>query len=353
MKKQKQATDTPEQENTAAPVAETEKKPGKAKAFFEKLKSITTKEKRNRILKLIGLVLVILVVTNPGLIPFMPAGIKRTLMGALTSLFGNVSDIVNVVPFNWVIIFKLIVMALLVKIIAEVCRLVLDVLSPKSNRGKTLLNLVKSGFNYLVGFVSIFWALTIFGVDLGTLFASLGILALVIGFGAESLIADLVTGVFMIFENEYNVGDIVELGGYRGTVSSIGIRTTCITDAGGNVKIFNNSDMRNIINLSNLSSRAVCDFTIPYEVKIDDAEKALEQVLADTQAKYPEVFTEMPSYVGIQELGAHGVTMRIVANVDESARFKAARLLNRSLKDGMEKLGISCPYNQVVVHKAD
>jgi len=327
--------------------------PAKEKdSFFTRFKKALTKDKRNTILKLLLFVVLILVVTNPGLIPFLPQAVEKTLVGALTSLFGNVSDIVNVIPINWIVIFKLIVMFLLIKVISVVCHLILDVLSPKTNRGKTLLNLVRSGFKYIINFVAVFWGLTIFGVDLGTIFASVGIIALVVGFGAESLIADLVTGVFMIFENEYNVGDIVEIGGYRGTVSSIGIRTTCITDAGGNIKIINNSDMRNIVNLSNFSSRAVCDFSIPYEVKIADAEKALEKVLTDTQAQYPDVFEEMPKYAGVQQLGESAVVLRVVANVSESNRFKAARLLNRSLKSGMEELGISCPFNQIVVHNA-
>lgn len=325
----------------------------KKNSFFSRFKEAFTKEKRNRVIRLLLLVVLILVVTNPGLIPFLPNSIERSIIGALTTLFGNVTDIVNVIPLNWIVLFKLVVMVLLMKVFSEICRLILDILSPKTNRGKTLLNLVRSSFKYIVGFVGIFWAMTIFGIDIATIFASVGILALVIGFGAESLIADLVTGVFMIFENEYNVGDIVELDGYRGTVSTIGIRTTCITDAGGNVKIFNNSDMRNIINLSNLSSRAICDFPIPYDVKIADAERALEKVLKKTKEAYPDMFPEEPKLLGVQELGSSAVILRVVANVTEENRFKAARVLNRSLKDGMEELGINCPFNQIVVHNAD
>ena len=344
--------ETNEKEKKTTEIIETP--PAKEKnTFFARLKKALTKEKRNSILRLLLIAVLILVVTNPSLIPFLPKSIERTLVGALTSLFGNVSDIVNVIPINWIIIFKLIVMFLLVKAISVIFRLILDILVPKTNRGNTLLNLVRSGFKYIINFVGIFWALTIFGVDISTIFASVGIIALVIGFGAESLIADLVTGVFMIFENEYNVGDIVEIGGYRGTVSSIGIRTTCVTDAGGNIKIINNSDMRNIVNLSNFSSRAVCDFPIPYEVKIDDAEQALEKVLSEIQAKYPDVFIEKPNFLGVQELGNSAVVLRVVANVSEANRFKAARLLNRSLKSGMEDLGISCPFNQIVIHNAD
>ena len=311
------------------------------------------KEDKKKLLKLVIMLLLVLIITNPSIIPFLPASIVAPVTAALRNLFGNVEQISSVIKFDWIAIFQLVVMLLTLQIIRVICVAILENLKPKTNRGKTILNLVLSSFNYLVIIVGIFWALSILGIDLATLFASLGILALVIGFGAESLIADMITGLFMIFENEYNVGDIIELGGYRGTVTSIGIRTTCVTDSGGNVKVINNSDMRNIINLSNNASHAVCDFPIPYEVKIADAEKALEKVLTNVQEKYPEVFAVKPEYKGVQMLDASAVTLRVVASVSENNRFSAARLLNRELKEGMESLGISCPYNQIVVHKAD
>lgn len=336
-------------ENTPAPVQEKKSWKDNVKAVLDRV----PKDSKKKILKLVIIIAAILLLTNPALIPFLPSGIKATLVGALTSLFGNISDISSVMPLGWIDLFKLILMVLMLMIVKEICVLVLNTIRPKTGRGQTVLTICQSGFNYMIVCVGIFWALSILGVDLSTLFASVGILALIVGFGAESLIADLVTGLFMIFENEYNVGDIVEISGYRGTVSEIGIRTTSVTDSGGNVKVFNNSDVRNIVNLSSRGSTAVCDFTIPYEVKIEDAEKALNQVLADIQAQNPEVFPKVPEFLGVQTLGESSVTLRVVADVSEADRFKAARLMNRGLKDGMEKLGICCPYNQLVVHKAD
>ena len=325
----------------------------KLKAGFEGIAKNFSQDERKKLLRLMILLVAVLFVTNPGMIPFLPQDIKNTLTGTITGMFGNVTDVSGMISLNWVVLFKLVVMVIVLQIANIVCGSLLEAVNPKSNRGKTIKHLLLSGFNYLVGIVGIFWALSILGVDLATLFASLGILALIIGFGAESLIADMVTGLFMIFENEYNVGDIIEISGYRGTVTSIGIRTTCVTDGGGNVKVFNNSDMRNIVNLSSMTSTAVCDFSIPYEVKIADAEKALEVVLKEVQAANPEVFEEMPRYGGVQLLGDSAVVLRVTAEVKEADRFKAARLLNRGLKEGMERMGITSPYNQIVVHRAD
>ena len=325
----------------------------KLKAQWESIAKNFSQDERKKLLRLVILLVAVLFVTNPSMIPFLPQEIKNTLTNTITGMFGNVSDVAGMISLNWVVLFKLVVMVIVLQIANIVCGSLLESVNPKSNRGKTIKHLALSGFNYLVGIVGIFWALSILGVDLATLFASLGILALIVGFGAESLIADMVTGLFMIFENEYNVGDIIELGGYRGTVTSIGIRTTCVTDGGGNVKVFNNSDMRNIVNLSSQGSTAVCDFDIPYEMKIADAEDALAKVLVEIQKENPEVFTEAPKYAGVQLLGANAVTLRVTADVKESDRFKAARLLNRGLKEGMERMGITSPYNQIVVHRAD
>ncbi len=320
------------------------------------VKNRSRKKNGKKVLKLVLMVLMLLVVlfiSNPSLIALLPVEIADPVTEAVSNMFGDVGQISAVIKFDWIVVFQLVVMILLLMIIRVVCVALMGAIKPKAGRSKTILNLAQSGFNYLTIIVGIFWGMSILGVDLATLFASLGILALVIGFGAESLIADMITGLFMIFENEYNVGDIIELGGYRGTVTSIGVRTTCVTDAGGNVKVINNSDMRNIINLSSQASFAICDFPVPYEIKIADAEDALDKVLTKVQEKYPETFPAKPEYKGVQALDASAVTLRVVAGVAESDRFSAARLLNRELKEGMEELGISCPYNQIVVHKAD
>jgi len=312
-----------------------------------------SKNDKKQVLKLVLMLAAVLFITNPSLIPFLPADIAAPLTDAMHNMFGNVDQISSVISLNWVVVFKLIVMVLVLRVVQVISLAILNTMKPKTGRGKTILHLVLSSFNYMIVILGIFWGMSIIGVDLATLFASLGIMALVVGFGAESLIADMVTGLFMIFENEYNVGDIIELSGYRGTVTEIGIRTTCVTDGGGNVKVINNSDMRNIVNLSNNASCAVCDFPIPYEVKIADAEAALDKVLTAAQEKYPDIFPEKPKYSGVQLLDASAVVLRVTADVSESNRFKAARLLNRELKEGMEALGIACPYNQIVVHKAD
>lgn len=214
------------------------------------------------------------------------------------------------------------------------------------------MTLISSILDYLAGIVGIIWGLSIVGVNVSTIFAGVGILALVISFGAESLIADVITGIFLVFDNQFNVGDIIELDGFRGTVMQIGIRTTYLKDAGGNVKIVNNSDIRNVLNRSAASSIAYCDISIAYSESIEEAETALLRLLPGIKEKYPDVFLQTPEYVGVQSLGSSAVDLRVVAEVREEDVYLAPRLLRRELKIGFDEAGIEIPFQQVVIHNA-
>ena len=247
-------------------------------------------------------------------------------------------------------IAKLIVMIFGVLLLKNLIVLILGFFKPKSHRARSIISLTSSLMKYLAFIVILCWGLTIIGVNITTIIASIGILALIVGFSAESLIADVVTGTFMLLENQYNVGDIVEIKGFRGIVTSIGIRTTCITDSGDNVKIINNSEMKNILNRSDNSSRAVGDISIPYETDLTALEKKLPALMQEIYDRNSATLKGLPVYLGVQALEASGILLRFVVEVDEKNIFSAGRLLNRELLLGFKKLGIECPYTRLDVH---
>lgn len=228
--------------------------------------------------------------------------------------------------------------------------LALSFLKPQRHRAKTLVALTSNMLKYAAAIIILCGVLTIVNVDITAILASLGILALIIGFGAESLIADVVTGLFILLDNQYNVGDIIEVGGFRGIVSDVGIRTTSIMDTGGNVKIINNSEMKNILNRSDNSSKAVADFSIPYETDLAALEKKIPALLEEIHRNHTNLFQTVPEYLGVQELGASAVVLRFVAEVGESDIYSGARMLNHDLLLGFRKLGVECPYQQIDVH---
>lgn len=255
---------------------------------------------------------------------------------------------------SWVgMIVNLGMMVFGVLVAAEVLALVLSLFKLKSHRAQTLLTISLSVIRYATAIIILCWGLHILGVNVGTIVASVGILTLVVGFGAESLIADVITGFFMIFENQYNVGDIIEVDGFRGTVVSIGIRTTSIADTGNNIRIINNSDMKNIVNKSDNSSAAICDFPIPYETDLAGLEQQIPEILTKIHEQHTDMMNETPIYLGVQELGDSSVILRFKANVAEKDIYQATRVLNHDLFLLFRETGIECPFTQITLHQGE
>lgn len=267
-----------------------------------------------------------------------------------TGLFDSFTEVGDMINIRLSSIMKVIMMVCLVMTFGNLVRIGLSVVKTDNKRINTFLTIVSSLMKYVLAIVMICWGLTILGVNVGTIFASIGLLALIVGFGAESLIADVITGLFMIFENQYNVGDIIEVAGFRGRVQSIGIRTTAIVDSGENVKVINNSAMTNILNRSTDISKAVCDISVPYEVDLEELEKKLPNILQDIQKKNSDVLKKIPTYVGVQQLADSAVILRFVAEVNEKEIYSAVRIMNRGMYLALKGLKIDIPYPQIDVH---
>lgn len=251
----------------------------------------------------------------------------------------------------WLKIFNYLLSYLIILVLKDLVVLILNSINPKQHRARTLLTVLKSLVNYIGIFAFAACALKFINIDPAAILAGVGILALIIGFGAESLIADAVTGIFMIFENQYNVGDYIEVGGFRGKVTSIGIRTTCLEDAGGNVKIVNNSAMTNILNRSDHSSKAVSVIGIPYETDLEALEEKIPELMTSIYEKHQDTMLAAPIYLGVNELADSSVNLKFVVEVEDKNIFSAARILNHDLFIGFKKLGIEVPFPQVDVHQ--
>ena len=247
-------------------------------------------------------------------------------------------------------VLQVVAMGALVLFCAWLIVLILGAIKPASHRARTVVTLLQSLTRYLAVIVILCWGLSIFGVDVNTIVASVGILALVVGFGAESLIADMVTGFFMLFENQYNVGDIVEVNGFRGTVKEIGIRTTSIIDTGKNVKIVNNSEMKNILNRSDNASIAVATIDVPYPTDLEKLEQQIPALMKDIFERHRDLMLSEPRYLGVQALGESGITLKFIVEIEEGNIFTVPRVLNHDLLLGFRKLGVECPYPQLDVH---
>ena len=270
-------------------------------------------------------------------------------MGA--GVFSSVGNAFSGFSLNAAAIFKVLVMALMVLAGMNLIILILSLIRTENRRARTMISLIGNTLRYLAAIVIICWGLTILGADVGTVVAGVGILALIVGFGAESLIADMVTGIFMLFENQYNVGDFIEVEGFRGKVSSIGIRTTCLEDPGGNVKIINNSRMTNILNRSDYSSRAVTVIGVPYETDLEALEAQIPDMLEDIFARHGDILLSAPAYLGVEALSASSVDLKFAAEVEDTNIYSAMRMMNRELFLLFRKAGVEVPFQQLDVHQ--
>ena len=267
----------------------------------------------------------------------------------VSGLLNRLTGSVTAVRLDWAVPFRLVMLVSGLVLIAALISVILHRWNPASNHARTAFTLVNSASRYILALVGLMWGLAILGVDIQALLAGAGVIALIIGFGAESLIADVITGIFMLFEHQYEVGDIIVVGDFRGTVTQIGIRTTSITDTGGNVKIINNSDIRNLINRSNDNSFAVCDIGIPYQGWLHKAEGVLAETLPKLHEEQSELFTQAPKYLGVQQMDISNdaVILRVSAEVAERNIFAAQRALNRALLLAFEDAGIPNPVAEL------
>lgn len=237
-------------------------------------------------------------------------------------------------------------------IVYTVCRLLrafFNAKMQKSYRAKTTFSLLDGFVKYTCAIAIIILILKACGVNTAALVASIGVLTLVVGLGAQPLIADIIAGIFIIFEDEYHVGEIVTINDFRGTVLEIGIRSTKLIDAAGNIKIINNSSIGDVINLSRELSLAVVDCDFPYDVPVELVENILKNNFDEVAKNIPAI-KDGPYYKGVCMFKDSNVTIKIVAKCLEEDRFQVERDLNREYRRLLTENGIDIAYPQVVLN---
>ena len=234
--------------------------------------------------------------------------------------------------------------------LSYVVRLLLKLLARNLSKGKAMLDLFSSFIKYIAVIAMLFFILSVWGVDTATLLAGIGILSLVVGLGAQPLIEDIIAGLFIVFENVFEVGDIIVVDGFRGTVKEIGIRTTQIEDAGGDIKVVNNSDIRTLVNMTSQLSLAISEVDIEYSESLERVENILETEFPNIRRRLPAIL-DGPFYKGVVSLADNSVTIRVIVQCAESSRAQLERDMRREMKLIFDEYEINIPYPQVVVHE--
>lgn len=212
----------------------------------------------------------------------------------------------------------------------------------------TISALLQSLVKYTVYFFAGIMILDEFGVPTGSLLAGAGIAGLAIGFGAQNLVKDIITGFFILFEDQFAVGDYVEVAGVSGIVESIGLRVTHIRDFGGQLHIIPNGQIEKVTNYMGSGMRVMFGVSVAYEADVDKAIKVLEEVLQKAAAEIPTI-VEGPKVLGVDDLGSSGVTLLVWAEAQAMEQWAVARELKKRIKQAFDENGIEIPYPHTAV----
>lgn len=190
-----------------------------------------------------------------------------------------------------------------------------------------------------------------FGINLGPLIAGAGIVGIALGFGAQTLVRDFLSGLFMLAEDQYGVGDVVDLGEASGVVEEIRLRTTRLRDLNGTVWFVPNGEIRRVANKSQHWAQAVLDIAVAYEADLDLATRVITEAAdAIWRERLPQATVlEEPQVLGVEDLGESSVTIRLVLKVEPGEQWSVARLARRRIKDALEAAGIDNPLSQQTV----
>ena len=218
----------------------------------------------------------------------------------------------------------------------------------KNRKAATFSSLIRSLLKWAAIILAIFLIMSKWGVDTTKILASIGILALIIGLGCQTLISDIVAGIFLVADDAFEVGDIVVIDGFRGTVIEIGLKTTKIEDAGGNVKLVSNSAITSMVNLTDSLSLAIVEISIPYEENLARTEALLMKHLKDMDKRIPAI-VEGPYYKGVEDMGDSAVILKVIAKVKEEDRFQATRDMKRDIYIFLNDNKITVPYPQLTI----
>ena len=224
-------------------------------------------------------------------------------------------------------------------------------------RAMTLGAVLRSLASFSVYALAFMISLGELGLNLGPLIAGAGIVGLAIGFGAQSLVADFIAGIFIIIEDQYGVGDYVDVGAASGTVEKVTLRTTVLRDVHGALWVVPNGEIRRVGNSSQLWARTVLDVDVAYDTDIDLAASVMKEVADEVWREELESTTiiEEPEIWGVQNFGADAISIRLAVKTEPGEQWATGRLIRARLKKAFDANGIEIPFPQrtVWVKQAD
>jgi small conductance mechanosensitive channel len=227
----------------------------------------------------------------------------------------------------------------------------LEARDPRRQRAATLGNLLQSIAEYVVWPIVAIMILSEIGLDIGALLATAGVAGLAIGFGAQTLVKDVIGGIFLLFDDIIHVGDLVSIGGTVGTVEEIGVRLIKVRTFDGELVMIPAGEIRTFGNKSMDWARVVVPVGLSYEQDVDAILPVMEEVAQQWADEHSDILLEeSPQVQGLLDFGDSSVTARIVVQVEPGEQYAAERELRKRLKRTFDDRGVEIPFPQRTVH---
>jgi small-conductance mechanosensitive channel len=220
------------------------------------------------------------------------------------------------------------------------------VVTPQEQRTRTLLSLLRSVGLVIIGVMTIFMVLGALGVELAPLLAGAGVVGLAVSFGAQSLVKDVISGLFMLFENQFGVGDVIRIEGVSGAVEKMTLRVVVLRDVHGVVHIVPNGQITKVSNLTRSWARVVLEVGVAYREDPDRVMDVLRDVGHEmyTDPAWQPVLLEPVEVPGIEAFGESSVNIRVMAKTLPLKQWDVARELRRRIKIRFDREGIEIPF---------
>src|SRR5699024_6824809 len=212
-------------------------------------------------------------------------------------------------------------------------------------RESTINKLIQNVLSYVVYFTAIVMILDTMTIPIASLLAGAGVVGLAIGFGAQSLVQDMISGFFISFEDQFGIGDYVLCSEVEGTVLEIGLRTTKIQAWTGELNVIPNGKIDQVTNYSTYNGLEVVDVNVPYESDFVKAEQVIENMASSLQEKYEEIVS-IPEVIGVQSLEDSYYVIRVIAETLPVYQWAGARVIRQEIKDNLYSEGIAIPSPQ-------
>lgn len=252
---------------------------------------------------------------------------------------------------------KIIIIFLIIKVLIKVIYIVIDkavyrrkksIFSVDEKKINTLTGVLKNIVKYIFYFIGLIMVLDIFDINTSSILATAGIGGLAIGFGAQSLVKDIITGFFILFEDQFSVGDYIKIGEFEGIVEELGVRVTKLRDFSGELHIIPNSNIGTVTNKTRGAMRALVKVSVAYEEDIDHVIQVLDKVCKEVKETNKSI-VDGPTILGISDLGEYGIDLTIVAKTNPMDQWGVERELRKKIKEAFDRENIEIPYPKRII----